>query len=208
MSFENRKENIALWIEDKLNWIGIKELGLTRFFVCGGALRPNEPINDFDLYPINDVAFSHIRDRLALLKKYPFGRTVNADSYFINGYLVQLSKYMGNTIEEIVKDFDFAHTKFGVRVRLVDGRYKVVKCYFSAEYKDYVISGKNKYTKGQAHPLDSLIRAFKYAKRGLLQPQDVVYDILDEFRARYGYSINEGLPMEYIGEEDKKLMPT
>ena len=206
--FKERREIITEWIEEKLNWIDLKSLNLTEFFIAGGALRPNEKINDFDLYPVRKGDFKKLRARNTFLSKPPFGKTINSDTYFLNGYLVQLSKSMGGSIREVIDTFDFAHVKMGARVKLVEGKYKVEDIYFSEDYKRYLRTGKNEYCRGKAHPIDSLLRTYKYAERGLLQPKDVVYDIIETFLSRYKQQVESGVSVYKIGEKDKKLMST
>jgi len=199
-----RRSRIPLikeWIEENINGIGLQSLGIDKFIIAGSSLRPNEEINDFDIFPISENQFDELKEKAYLT-------THNAYSLYLNGHKIQFASYSGITVKDIVESFDFASTKLGARMDFLSGKYYVSDIYLSDDYIESVISGKNKYCCGKTHPLESLIRAFKYHKRGLLEPKDVIYDIIEEFESRYPKSLRDNKPIKSIGNKDKRLMPT
>jgi hypothetical protein len=169
------------------------KLGLDRFYIAGGALMPPEP-NDYDLFPVEETDF----DELFKWKKnpdidVPFWETPNALTINKDRIKIQLCKFWSESLIKTVERFDFTHCKVGVEVkRLKNSKepiFSVIDVYVSEDFIRYRLLGYSEYTgiHEKDYPLSSLLRVFKYIKKGYIRSSyDVIFKILEALLER-GY---------------------
>lgn len=171
------EDEIKVWIEPKL-WFSPATIRAKQFWIAGSSLRPQENINDLDLYPISGT-----------WKEPTVGYTSTRNSWMIRGkYPIQLCHIRAPSLEGLVESFDFAHVKLGAEVHWNDG-WVVRKVYVSENYEpDRVFYCPI----ADSTPLNSLIRLFKYYKRDLsIDLRFNVRVILKEWIRRNGGSVTE-----------------
>ncbi len=203
------------------NRFAFARLGLEKFYIAGGALQPEEP-NDYDLFPVGehdfDRFFTHKRGEKSSEFNAKIWETSNAITYKINGIKIQLCKFWNSTLKDTVERFDFGHCKIGVEFKRYipkqeysDGIIKpmdnfppvfeVVDTYVSPDFIKFRILGYSEYSGVQENdfPLSSLLRTFKYIKKGYIRSSyDVIFKILEAFLER-GYKDEEDFRQQLLG---------
>lgn len=145
-------------LEERLKDIDFSELkpGLTEVYVAGNSLNKLSP-NDFDVFPVSPGDFDNlIFDKAVLLSK-----TRNATTVKYEDKVIQFCNYHYPSLKKLVDSFDFAHIKIGARVK---NNY-VEELYMSEDYKIARLTEGSYYTKSE-YPTSSLVRLFKYERRG------------------------------------------
>lgn len=163
----NIDEVLSKRFYSRLNTISFKELGLKEVYVAGNCLNRLSP-HDIDVFPVNEDDFIGLKSKLK-----PIVFTKNALTVKINNITVQFCNYHHNSLVELVDSFDFAHIKLGVHV--VNDCIEDI--YISEDYKDARIIESTYYTKSD-YPLSSLIRLYKYHKRGDLAGKSYMIETL------------------------------
>lgn len=153
--------------------------GINEFYVAGNSLNKLAP-NDIDIFPIESL---FTKDQASLLgnivseTKNAITVKVNLDENLThqNGaeqneihsfgktIIVQLCNYQHKDLVTLVNSFDFSHIQIGVKISL--GK-SIDQIYYTNEYSESKLCQSTEYTASE-YPLSSLIRAFKYAKKGL-----------------------------------------
>lgn len=201
------KEDIKEWILPKIQSLHLENIGLRKFWLAGSSLRPNEEIHDFDIYPTSN---NKIR-----LTKPPDKKTKNALTYIVNNKKVQICNYSAESLGELVEDFDFAHVKLGAEFSstthkseenpLIDFDilvWEITEIYISRDFRRCENEGNFYCPETRSDPIDSLFRSYKYYKRGLLKPRDVIVPIILEWAKR------NDLDVSTEDAKIKDLMPT
>lgn len=207
---------VTNWIEKNLNRIGLFEaLSLEEFYIAGASCRPYEKINDFDLFPVYSV--EEFKEYSPFSSDNRINKTEYAATYMINGHRVQLCFNYHESLKELVDSFDFTHISLGAHV-IYDQKlrkYVVNRVYLSKGYIESCITGHSDYKKNAVdyHPVDSLIRVFKYYDRlpGLINPSIIVPQILNEIMTRYNEKMKEEIEKEEpninnIGEKERNVI--
>jgi len=142
---------------------------LNTFYVAGNSLNKDNP-NDIDIFPASNVKF-FIENELFTNEEGEtesikiISKTKNATTthIFCNGqkYIVQFCNYFHNSLKNLVDSFDFSHIQVGAEISSV----KTSQIYFTEEYIKSKMSESTEFV-GSEYPLSSLIRMFKYEKRG------------------------------------------
>lgn len=214
---EQLKEEVIKRIGFRINCNreAFAKLELNEFYVAGGALLPAEP-NDFDLFPVKENDF----DRLFKYGNVKRGDTTrgcipqittrvwetsNAVTYNIDGVKIQLCKFWNESLIDTVERFDFTHCKLGAKFERIKGRltpmFQPVDVYVSEDFIRYKILGYSEYTgvHEKDYPLSSLLRVFKYIKRGYIRSSyDVIFKILEGILER-GYKSEEDFKSQLDG---------
>lgn len=221
-SITKLKEIIKTRLDKLLNTLGLDKLFLEEFIIAGSSVRPNEEVNDWDLFPIYEDQFKDNSFEAELRKEYEHYVTENAHSYIINGEKIQLCHNYNGSLKKLVDEFDFTHVKLGCKVRRNDknNRYEVYEIYLSDDYLKSQITGESEYCHGRTHPMESLIRAFKYYERkpGLINPHTLVPKIIKELMERYkeqwikelqeSKEEKKEVEPDNVGKDDRNLQPT
>jgi len=186
----------------------LAKLGLARFYVAGGALMPPVP-NDYDLFPVGKNDFDHFfkneRGERESQLNTKVWETPNAITYIIDEVKIQLCKFWNESLIKTVERFDFTHCKLGAEVRRVEKKgapiFEVTDVYISEDFIRYRILGYSEYTGVQMcdYPLSSLLRVFKYIKKGYIRSSyDVIFKILEALLER-GYTSEEDFKRQLQG---------
>ena len=185
------------------------KLGLKSFYIAGGALLPAEP-NDYDLFPVGkkdfDKFFYPNRRKNTTLMCTPNWETPNAVTYDIEGVRIQLCKFWNKSIIKTVERFDFTHCKIGAQITKIDKNvgipvFDVSDVYISDDFVRYRILGYSEYCGVHENdfPLSSLLRIFKYIKKGYIRSTyDVIFKVLEAFLER-GYKDEEDFKTQLQG---------
>ena len=162
------------------------------FLLAGGALCGDE-VHDFDLYPDDEEgpAFSiaEVKDAVctpdsgaSLLFKSANALTVKLHD---KNQVVQFCAYRKPSLEELVKSFDFSHVQVGVRFRGNGCAPYLERVFYTDAFVLANVTRRTVYT-GSEYPLSSLVRLFKYHKRGKLTKAEaaqatfkIMKDVLD-----------------------------
>lgn len=149
-----------------------------KYMVAGGCFGVDTP-NDYDIYPATGQRFDRkcIREQAKSLAKTRDCSVVheskNAITVKCDGKLLQFCDYVKSSLPSLVTSFDFTHCQVGVLVKTTEdsnggfGAPYVEEVFFTSEWVMARVTLKTKFT-GSDYPLSSLVRTFKYAKRGLL----------------------------------------
>lgn len=157
---------------DRLPWDKIDCFGC---YIAGNSLNRETP-NDYDLFQIGDEEIK--TGDLKVLFSSKNARTVSG-----NGNTIQICHYMKKNLKELVKSFDFSHIQVGAALmRDLDGKMKVEKIYYTEDYIQAKLSESSEFT-GSDYPLSSLIRLFKYVKRGNFSGKSYMWETLNILEA-------------------------
>lgn len=185
---EKIKEQIKARIKKRLKFIE-EDLGCIlngkSFYIAGNSLNEEKP-NDFDLFPMRRKDFRS--DNINLDSEnniYIVSKTKNSDTLIIQGKAIQLCHYHHKGLEELVESFDYAHIKIGAKVsfkvnnRIDEISYTILvkEVYFSDDWLQAKALGNTFYT-GSEYPLSSIVRAFKYQKRGNFLGKSYIVQII------------------------------
>lgn len=159
------------------------------YMVAGGCFGVDTP-NDYDIYPANGKPFNRkcIREQAKSLAKKRECSVVheskNAITVKCDGKLLQFCDYVKSSLPSLVMSFDFTHCQVGVLVKTTEdenggfGAPYVNEVFFTPEWVMARVTLKTKFT-GSEYPLGSLVRTFKYAKRGLLNASETRGTVLE-----------------------------
>lgn len=151
------------------------ELQVNNYIIAGSSL--NKTYNDIDIFPVKGNDWSCFKETN---KAIIIGKTPNAVTLRYEGIKIQLCNYSKNTLEELVKSFDYTHVQVGAEIK----NDLISKVFFT---EDYIISQfeNNSIYKKSEYPLSSLVRLFKYNKRGDLTKGRCINSIIRCLRDIY-----------------------
>lgn len=144
------------------------------FYIGGGCLLKGAP-NDIDIFP--KTRYSLCRSLLEKSEIAVVSTTKNATTLSRNGCILQICNYQHDSLENLVKSFDFAHIQVGVDIALRAGCFGVVHAYFTPGFVEYSGIGDSTFC-GSEYPLSSLIRLMKYRERGAISKGSSVSALL------------------------------
>jgi hypothetical protein len=166
----------------------IEAAGIAEFYVAGNSLN-KQPPNDIDIFPVGNpftkeqaqkLGFIVCETRNAITVKVNLDSTMNhhtvdgENEINIGGrtVTVQLCNYHHENLEKLVNSFDFAHIQIGAKVDRTG-----IEVYYTKAYEDSKLCQSTEYI-GSEYPLSSLLRAFKYAKRGDFAGNSHIFSVL------------------------------
>ena len=166
----------------------LNEAGIYGFYVGGNSLN-KQPPNDIDIFPVKTLFTLEQASKLGNvvcstknamtvkvdLEKIISHQTVEGQNEIeVSGktITVQLCNYLHDDVEKLVNSFDFSHIQIGAEVNFND-----IKVYYTKNYEDAKMCQSTEYV-GSEYPLSSLIRAFKYAKRGDFAGNSHIFSVL------------------------------
>ena len=161
------------------------------FYLAGGSLCGDE-VRDFDLYPVRGDSFDvkQIETKItetcgktaAVVYKSPNALTVRL---LAKNQIVQFCSYIKPSLDALVDSFDFSHIQVGIAFRGNGCAPFHEHVYYTDEFVLANVTRKTVYT-GSEYPLSSLVRLFKYHKRGKLNKTEttqavmkIVKDVID-----------------------------
>ena len=168
------------------------------FLLAGGALCGDE-VHDFDLYPNEEDGDAfNLQDVWSAIKGPESGATVlftskNALTVKLHesGQVVQFCAYRKRSLQELVESFDFSHIQVGVRFRGNGCAPFFEHVFYTDAFVVANVTRRTVYT-GSEYPLSSLMRLFKYHKRGKLTKREtaqatmkILKDVLDRGYENY-----------------------
>jgi len=166
----------------------LNEAGICAFYVGGNSLN-KQPPNDIDIFPVKTLftfeqasklgnVVSSTKNAMTVkvdLEKTISHQTVDGQNEIEVGgktITVQLCNYLHDDLEKLVNSFDFSHIQIGAEVSHND-----IRVYYTKNYEDAKMCQSTEYI-GSEYPLSSLIRAFKYAKRGDFAGNSHIFSVL------------------------------
>ena len=156
------------------------------FILAGSCLNKDEP-NDFDVFPVNvDFDFSGITKIAEKNEIDVLHETKNALTVKIEDKIIQFCNYRKESLEELVRSFDFSNCQVGIQIVNVGLTTSTGKVFYTEEWLECWITGEAVYT-GSEYPLSSLVRAEKYLQRGFISKKNyrcVILKILDNLLNR------------------------
>lgn len=167
------------------------------FYLAGGSLCGDE-VHDFDLYPVCGDSFDvkEIQAKIAesrgndavVVYKSPNALTVRL---LAENQIVQFCSYRKPSLDALVDSFDFSHIQVGIAFRGNGCAPFHEHVYYTDAFVLANVTRKTVYT-GSEYPLSSLVRLFKYHKRGKLNKTEttqavmkIVKDIIDRGYENY-----------------------
>jgi len=168
-----------LQIIDHLNGVYIELMaaslskgGLRRSCIAGGALASlvfDEEPKDFDVWFEDEAAFADACLGVTFKKETRYAHTFTLPS----GRIIQYVKSRLGSPEKIVGGFDFRHTQSYYKPSgelLIDEKF--------------ILSKELSFVRGNlTHPVNTVQRAMKFAKRGYRMSQPNLIDMIVELRA-------------------------
>lgn len=166
----------------------LKQVGITEFYVGGNSLNRNPP-NDIDIFPVESLFTKDQAAKLgkivsdtknAITVKVNIDKTLHhqtvdgTNDIEVNGktITVQLCNYLHDSLENLVDSFDFSHIQVGAKV--VPNNIDI---YYTDKYEESKLCQSTEYF-GSEYPISSLIRTFKYAKRGDFAGDSHIFSVL------------------------------
>jgi hypothetical protein len=166
----------------------LKSVGITAFYVGGNSLNRNPP-NDIDIFPIGGLFLLQTAEKLgrvvsntknAITVKVNVDKTLHhqtvdgTNDIEVNGktVTVQLCNYQHQSLETLVDSFDFSHIQVGAKVTPNN-----IEVYCTDNYEESKLCQSTEYF-GSEYPISSLIRTFKYAKRGDFAGDSHIFSVL------------------------------
>lgn len=167
------------------------------FYLAGGSLCGDE-VHDFDLYPVHNDPFAigNIEAKITetcgkdavVVYKSPNALTVRL---LAKNQIVQFCSYRKTSLEALVDSFDFSHIQVGIAFRGNGCAPFHEYVYYTDAFVLANVTRKTVYT-GSEYPLSSLVRLFKYHKRGKLNKTEatqavmkIVKDVVDRGYENY-----------------------
>lgn len=170
-------------------WVIAFLLNNDSFIIAGNSLNRDKP-NDFDIYPDNEQEFDFdsIRENCESLENrcYVICETKNSMTVSADGNILQFCKYKKDSLENLIKSFDFAHCQIGVHFSSaendtggIDNPYCDHACWSDNWLKAKAI--ESTFYTGSEYPISSLIRLVKYQNRGMFAGNSYKYEMLKIF---------------------------
>lgn len=149
-------------------------IGQRPFLLAGGALCGDE-VRDFDLYPDEEDGQPFSLQEVANAVRKPASKATllfeskNALTVKLHksGQVVQFCAYSKRSLKELVESFDFSHIQVGIRFRGNGCAPYHEHVFYTDAFVVANVTRRTAYT-GSEYPLSSLMRLFKYHKRGKL----------------------------------------
>lgn len=168
-----------------------KLIGNKPFYLAGGSLCGDE-VHDFDLYPVYEDPFDAKKIEAEIMETYGKDAVVVYKSpnaltvrLLAKNQIVQFCSYRKRSLDELVDSFDFSHIQVGIAFRGNGCAPFHEYVYYTDAFVLANVTRKTAYT-GSEYPLSSLVRLFKYHKRGKLNKTEttqvvmkIVKDIVD-----------------------------
>lgn len=166
----------------------IAAAGINQYYVAGNSLN-KQPPNDIDIFPVDKLFTKEQAQKLGVIVSETKNATtvkVALDSSLnhqtvdgeneihVSGktITVQLCNYHHENLEKLVNSFDFSHIQIGAKVEGTG-----IEVYYTKAYEDSKLCQSTEYI-GSEYPLSSLLRAFKYAKRGDFAGNSHIFSVL------------------------------
>lgn len=167
----------------------IAAAGINQYYVAGNSLN-KQPPNDIDIFPVDKLFTKEQAQKLGVIVSETKNattvkvaldsslshQTVDGESEIhVSGkktITVQLCNYHHENLEKLVNSFDFSHIQIGAKVDK-DG----VEVYYTKAYEDSKLCQSTEYI-GSEYPLSSLLRAFKYSKRGDFAGNSHIFSVI------------------------------
>lgn len=166
----------------------LAQVGITEYYVGGNSLNRNPP-NDIDVFPIGGKFSKETAEKLgkvvsdtknAITVKVNLDKTLHhqtvdgTNDIEVEGktITVQLCNYQHDSLESLVNSFDFSHIQIGAKVTPSQ-----IDIYYTDKYEEAKLCQSTEYF-GSEYPISSLIRAFKYAKRGDFAGDSHIFSVL------------------------------
>jgi len=186
------------------------------FYLAGGSLCGDE-VHDFDLYPepgkpFDATEIEHMIETTcaadaAVVHKSPNALTVRL---LAKNQIVQFCSYRKPSLEALVDSFDFSHIQVGIAFRGNGCAPYHDHVYYTDAFVVANVTRRTVYT-GSEYPLSSLMRLFKYHKRGKLTKREaaqasmkILKDVLErgyENYADYKDQLN-AIDLQYEGMQE------
>ncbi len=150
------------------------------FYIAGNSLNSSNP-NDIDIFPASKNQFDFLHTKISEKSDLDqiLSNTKNAVTVKHNGTIYQFCNYYHESLEKLVLSFDFSHIQIGMSIHLnkyfTDGVDHLL--FMSDEYKNSKIIGDTQYSKSE-YPLSSMIRTFKYFKRGDFSGKSYIVSVI------------------------------
>lgn len=209
------KETIRNRILQRVPIEALSKIGLNTYYIGGNSLNKEAP-HDIDLFPIDGVSFDNIDidKKIKDVTVELVMETKNAKTIKVNGIIVQLCKYMHNSLQDLVNSFDFAHVQVGAEI--IDMQIRDI--YTSDDWQKSKMLESTYYT-GSEYPLSSMLRLIKYAQRNNFSKRDLrfsVVNILGDIISRgyFGYpdfkdqldAVDLGVELDSLQRIDKNKL--
>lgn len=165
-----------------------KIVASSEYYVAGGFFT-GDVINDYDLFPV-----TYAWDYVDGSEKYLSFESPNASSYRVYDYKIQVCNHVKSSLRTLIDSFDFAHCQIGAKVSVEDISLTEVP---NIEITDVVIEYSQDFVQsrilqdtwytGSEYPTSSLVRLFKYVKRGFFRGKSwmpVLFSIVSDLKAR------------------------
>lgn len=154
------------------------------FLLAGGALCGDE-VHDFDLYPDEEGGKPFSLHEVAEAIKAPeSGATLLFESknaltvkLHEKGQVVQFCVYSKRSLQELVESFDFSHIQVGIRFRGNGCAPYREHVFYTDAFVAANVTRRTVYT-GSEYPMSSLMRLFKYHKRGKLTKRETAQAVM------------------------------
>ncbi len=138
------------------------------FYIAGNSFN-GDRANDIDIFPTTKDQFTSLKFNKDFDTVLSVTRNIVTVNH--NGTVYQFCNYYHDSIEGLVNSFDFAHIQIGMRIWVTENFIEDpvgmndFDLYFSDNFVQSKITGDTFFVNSN-YPLSSLIRMFKYHKRG------------------------------------------
>lgn len=158
----NLKSIIRHRVESRFPLKDFLNCNIKQFYIGGNSLNRTNP-NDIDIFPIEgDFDPAEAKKVGTVVCETKNAITVKTK----DGVVLQFCNYVRPNLKSLVRSFDFSHIQIGCTCKITESKtIEVTDSYFT---KAYLYSKLEENTAFQAseYPLSSLVRSYKYMKRG------------------------------------------
>jgi hypothetical protein len=149
-------------------------IGLETVFVGGNSCNRDTP-NDIDMFPVGEYDFRLLDATCAEQNIEILSKTSNALTISYRGLVVQFCNFHHPNLKTLVESFDFAHIQIGVLADSSDN--SILSSYVSPAWTKYHLLQSTAYI-GSKYPVSSLIRSYKYVKRGDFSGKSYLFSVM------------------------------
>jgi hypothetical protein len=178
---KNAREYIFERLKKNVDFVWLNFLCEDNYYIAGNSLNTGNP-NDIDIFPTTENQFVNLKSKVNDEWDKVVSVSKNAVTIIHKNVAYQFCNYYHESLEDLVNSFDFSHIQIGGEIKIEedfnDSPSEFKDLFMSEDYIQSKIIGDTEYL-GSEFPTSSMIRIFKYFKRGDFSGKSYIVSVIN-----------------------------